>query len=126
MDTLSPELREAIAALGAAVRDLPALRAYKEATARMRADRDVVNLLDQLQGLQAELRVKQASGLVTREDIARLRHLQQAVQMEPAFTALMAAQTAAQACLPPINQEISRMLGIDFVALAAPAGGCCG
>ena len=124
MDTLNPQLRDAIAALGAAVKGLPELHAYREATSRMDADADTTELIDHVQRLQAELRVKQANGLVTRDDIACLRHLQQAVQAQPTFTALMAAQKDAQACLPPINQEISQMLGIDFAALAAPAS-CC-
>ena len=125
MDTLTPQLRDAITELGAAIKQLPEMQAYREATSRMAADADTTNLIDHLQRLQPELRVKQANGLVTRDDIARLRHLQQAVQTQPAFTALMTAQQEAQACLPPINQEITQMLGIDFAALAAPAGGCC-
>ena len=125
MDTLTPQLKDAITALGAAIKRLPEMQAYREATSRMDADADTTNLIDHVQRLQAELRVKQANAPVTRDDIARLRHLQQAVQTQPAFIALMTAQQAAQACLPLINQEISQMLGIDFAALAAPAGGCC-
>jgi len=125
LDTLTPQLRDAIMALGAAINGLPELQAYREATSRMQADVDTMNLIEHLQHLQAELRVKQARGPLTREDIARLRHLQQALQAQPTFIALMTAQQQAQACLPPINEEISQMLGIDFAALAAPAG-CCG
>jgi len=124
LDILTPQLRDAISALGAAIKQLPELQAYREATARMDADADTMNLIEHLQLLQAELRVKQADGPVTQDDVARLRHLQQAVQSQPTFIALMTAQQAAQACLPPINQEISQMLGIDFAALAAPAS-CC-
>ena len=124
MDTLTPQLRDAITALGAAVKGLPELHAYREATSRMEADADTMNLIGHLQRLQAELRVRQADGVVTRDDISRLRYLQQSVQAQPTFIALMAAQKEAQACLPPINQEISLMLGTDFAALAAPAS-CC-
>ena len=124
LDTLTPQLKDAITTVGAAVKGLPELHAYREATSRMEADADTMNLIGHLQRLQAELRVKQANGALSRDDIARLRHLQQSVQAQPAFVALMAAQRAAQACLPPINDEIGRLLGIDFAALAAPAS-CC-
>jgi cell fate (sporulation/competence/biofilm development) regulator YlbF (YheA/YmcA/DUF963 family) len=115
---LQPELKQATQALGNALKNTPPLRAYADAVARMGADAQATALLDQLQRVQSDLRVRQANnGSITQADIARLRQLQYDVQTHPTIAAFIEAQQVAMAYLPEVNQEISALLGIDFATL---------
>lgn len=121
MKDLRPELKQAAQALGNALKNTPPLRAYAEAAAKMEADAQATALLDELQRVQSDIRVRQSNGGVTQADITRLRELQYQVQTHPTIAAFIEAQQNATAFLPEVNQEISQLLGIDFASLAAPA-----
>lgn len=121
MNELRPEVKQAVQNLGNVLKNTPPLRAYADALATMTADAEATALLDQLQDLQADIRVRQSNGGVTQDDITRLRQLQYQVQTHPTISAFIEAQQEATAYLPQVNQEISRLLGIDFASLVAPA-----
>ncbi len=121
MKELRPELKEAAQNLGNGLKNTPVLRAYADALTTMTADTEATILLDQLQELQADIRVRQSNGGVVQEDLVRLRQLQSQVQAHPTIAAFIEAQEQATAYLPQVNQEISQLLGIDFASLAAPA-----
>jgi cell fate (sporulation/competence/biofilm development) regulator YlbF (YheA/YmcA/DUF963 family) len=99
--------------------------AYHNTRAQLDADDQAKTLLQQLGQLQSEIRASQARGAVTQAELDRLRALQREVQSNPTISNFASTQQAAVAHLREINQEISQLLGVDFAALARPAGGCC-
>jgi cell fate (sporulation/competence/biofilm development) regulator YlbF (YheA/YmcA/DUF963 family) len=117
MPQVSAELLRAARALGEALKQTPPLRTYANAMAILDADKQATALLDELQRAQAAMRVKQANGGMTRDDIARLRELQDAAPRNPAIAAFIAAEQDAQAYLPQVNQALSEQLGIDFAVM---------
>jgi cell fate (sporulation/competence/biofilm development) regulator YlbF (YheA/YmcA/DUF963 family) len=121
VNELRPEVKQAVQNLGNVLKNTPPLRAYADALATMTADAEATALLDNLQDLQADIRVRQSNGGVTQADITHLRELQLQVQTHPTISAFIEAQQEATAYLPQVNQEISRLLGIDFASLVAPA-----
>ncbi len=124
MKKLPPELKQAVQTLSEAVKQAPPLRAYTEALAKMEADRSATDLLDELQRVQADLRVRQSNGGITQADTVRLRQLQAGVQAHPTIAAFLAADQAAKAYLPQVNNLISDLIGIDFASLGRIKG-CC-
>ncbi len=121
MNELRPELKQAAQVLGNVLKNTPSLRAYEDASAKMVADAQATALLDELERVQSDIRVRQSNGGVTQADITHLRELQLQVQTHPTISAFLEAQQEATAYLPQVNQEISRLLGIDFASLVAPA-----
>jgi cell fate (sporulation/competence/biofilm development) regulator YlbF (YheA/YmcA/DUF963 family) len=124
MKKLPPELKQAVQTLNAALKQSPPLRAYADALAKMEADPSATGLLDELQRVQADLRVRQSNGGVTLADTARLRQLQADVQTHPTIAGFLAADREAKAYLPQVNQLISDLIGIDFASLGRTKG-CC-
>ncbi len=117
MTELKPELKQAVQALGQALKNTPALRAHTDATARLDADDEATSLLDELQRVQAEIRTRQAKGGVAQADLARLRQLQNAVQSNRTIAAFIEAEQSVTRSLPEVNQEISELLGVNFAQL---------
>lgn len=100
------------------------IAAFRQAQARLEADREAQRLLTDLQQRQEALMQKQrGGGDVTQEEIDALRRLQREAQSNPVIMAYVQAQQQAQAFLPAVNMEISQLLGFDFGAMAG-AGGC--
>lgn len=124
MKKLSLELKQAVHALNETLKQSPPLRAYVEALAKMEADPSATGLLDELQRVQADLRVRQSNGGVTSADTARLRQLQADVQAHPTIAAFLAADREAKAYLPQVNDLISDLIGIDFASLGRTKA-CC-
>ena len=124
MNELTPELKQAAQALGDALKNTPPLRAYADATAKMEADAQATALLDELQRVQSDIRMRQSNGGVTQDDITRLRQLQSDVQTHPTIAAFIEVEQKANAYLPYVNQSISDLLGIDFASLGRVSG-CC-
>ena len=124
MKKLPPELKQAVQTLSEAVKQSPPQRAYGEALAKMEADRSATDLLDELQRLQADLRVRQSNGGITQADTRRLRRLQADVQAHATIAAFLKADQEAKAYLPQVNQHISDLIGIDFASLGRTQG-CC-
>ena len=124
MKELSSEMKQAVQNLGNALKSTPLLRAYADAISKMTVDAQATALLDELQRVQADIRVHQSNGGVTQQDTERLRQLQFDVQAHPTIAAFLAADQQAKAYLPQVNQAISDLLGIDFASLGRVSG-CC-
>lgn len=92
---------------------------YREASARLEADQQAKNLLEQLAQMQTEIRKKQANNSLTQIDIDALHGLQAQVQRNNTITAYAQAQQAAVGFLREINNEISQLLGINFASFAS-------
>ncbi len=114
---LEPELKQAVQALGQALKKTPTLRAYAEASTKLETDGEATRLLDELQSLQVKVRTHQSNGRVTQAELTRLRQLQNDVQSNRTIAAFIDAQQMATLCLPEVNQEISQLLGVDFATL---------
>ena len=124
MKELPPELKQATQNLGSALKNSVSLRADADAIAKMEADVQATALLDELQRVQSDVRVRQPKGEVTADEIARLRQLQSQVQAHPTIAAFLVTDQQAKAYLPQVNQAISNLLGIDFASLGRVSG-CC-
>ncbi len=124
MKQLPPEVKQATQTLVNALKESQALRTYAESIAKMEADSSATALLDELQQVQTDLRVRQGNGTVTREDTVRLRQLQSAVQTHPTIATFLAADAEARGFLPEVNHIISDLIGIDFASLGRTQG-CC-
>ncbi len=124
MKELPPELKQVTRNLGNAIKNTPPLRAYADALGQMSADAQATALLDELQRVQANVRVRQSNGGVAADDIARLRQLQSEMQSHPTIAAFTVADQQAKAYLSQVNQAISDLLGIDFASLGRISG-CC-
>ncbi len=92
MKILHPELAQAARTLGNAIAQTKPLREYREATDRLAGDREATALLDELQRMQADIRLRQNNGSVTAADLARLRDLQSRVKSHPTIAAFGEAQ----------------------------------
>ncbi len=97
---------------------------YRQAEANLEADSQARQLLDQLAAAQADMRSRQRDGSVTQADLDRLRDFQQQAALNQVIMRYVEAQRMANDYLLAINQEISRLIGVDFGALARPAQ-CC-
>lgn len=117
MKELRPEVKRAAQVLGDALKNTPPLRSYSDAAAKMESDAQATALLDELQRVQSDVRVRQSNGGISEADIARLRQLQYDVQTHPTIAAFVEAQQVATAYLPKVNDEIIQLLGIDFATL---------
>ncbi len=124
MGDLRPEVKTTAQALGHALKSTAPLDEYTKATARLEADGEATGLLDELQRVQAEVRLRQSDGGVSAADLERLRHLQSTVQTHPTIAAFIDAQLQAQASLRQVNAAISERLGVDFATLGRVSN-CC-
>lgn len=121
---LPPNLQEALEALAENLVQAEPLVLYRQMQTRLEADHRARALLERLSAAQADVRARQARGeTITQADIDQLRALQRQVQTDRTIMDYAQAQQAAVAYLPEVNQEISRLLGVDFAALAGP-GSC--
>jgi len=122
--TLTRDLQEATENLAENLLRAEPILAFRQAKSRLDTDSEASGLLGRLSAAQTELRALQARNAVSQADIERVRSLQRAVQAETTIMGFAQTQQTAMEYLTEINQEISRMLGFDFAALASP--GCCG
>jgi len=118
---LPPDLLKAAQVLAETLLRAEPIAAYQKARARLDADSEARALLERFLVAQAELRIRQARGMVTQVDVHKLRTLQREVQASSTLIAYVEAQQAAMAFLPEVNREISQLLGVDFASLAGPA-----
>ena len=119
--TLPPELLAATEALAEQMLHAEPIARYHRAGARLKADMQAGTLLERLSAAQADLRLRQAQGQVTLDEIRSLRALQEEVRSNPMIMEYVLAQQEALAYLPEVNQKISELLGVDFASLAGPA-----
>jgi cell fate (sporulation/competence/biofilm development) regulator YlbF (YheA/YmcA/DUF963 family) len=114
VSAITPELAAVTDRLAAALRATPAIAAYLRAREELEANQPAGELLAELTSLQADLRVRQAEGTLTREAIEQLRALQRRVEAETPIIQYLATQQAALSLLPDVSRSISDLLGIDF------------
>jgi len=117
-ETLPPDLQEALEALAENLLHTEPIVLYHQAQTRLEADRHAYDLLKRLSAAQADLRTRQARDAVTQADVDQVRTLQRQAQSNRIIMDYAEAQQAANAYLPPVNQEISLLLGVDFATLA--------
>lgn len=115
--TLSPELYQTADSLIQNLLASEPFLVYQQSQAQMNSDSQARTLMKKLSTLQTELRRKQSSNSVTQSDIDELRTVQAQVQAKATITAYAQSEQDAVNFLREINQEISQLLGVDFVAL---------
>jgi cell fate (sporulation/competence/biofilm development) regulator YlbF (YheA/YmcA/DUF963 family) len=116
-DTAVITLLSAAQRLGEAVRAAEPLQRYHNARAGLSTDAEAYDLLQRLADVSAKVRLKQAHGDVSREDIVTLRALQEQLRHNAAYQAFVEAQSAAVAYLKSVNQTIAESLGFDWITL---------
>lgn len=119
--TLPPGLQAATETLAQQLLQAEPIARYHRAKDALEKDAQARSLLERLSAAQANLRVRQARGSITQDEIRSLRGLQDQVQSNPVIMDYALAQQEALAYLPQVNQTISELLGVDFAALAGPA-----
>ncbi len=91
---------------------------YSRAKMMLEADQNAKSKLEELLTLQAKIRSAQMNGGVSQQQIEQLRAVQQEVQQNRVIIEYAQSQQAAIEYLREINQEISKLIGIDFASLA--------
>lgn len=118
---LTTEIHEAAVEFGRALRQVPAIAAYRQAIEAFEADHDAQGLLDDLREHQATLARTQQAGLTpSQEQIDRFRLCRAAVRANEAIMANLRATNDVKAFLPTAALEVSRTLGADYGSLVAP------
>lgn len=97
----------------------------QEAARKLQSDKEATALLAEFLDLQQKIRIQQRSTQISKEDIKRLRELQNAIMTKETIQEKELAEECAAAFLREVNQEISNMLGVDFASLARRSSGCC-
>ncbi len=120
---LDPTVETAAQGFALKLRASPPIAAFRQARARLEADEEAQNLLEELQERQRALMLKQQDGRgITQEEIDALRRLQREVQRNPVITDYVQAQQQALAFVAQVNMEISQLLGFDFGGMAGAGG----
>lgn len=97
---------------------------YHQAQVSMNTDPQANALLNQLAEMQSEMRQKQASNSLTKDEIDALRSLQTKARENTVIKEYADSQQEVIRYIREINTEINRLLGIDFASLTRRSG-CC-
>jgi cell fate (sporulation/competence/biofilm development) regulator YlbF (YheA/YmcA/DUF963 family) len=117
---LSTDLHEATVEFARALRQAPAVAAYRAAADALDADIAAQELMADLRKQQMSLARTQQAGLApSREQIDTLRLCQATVRANTAIMAHLRATNDVKAFLPTSALEVSAALGADYGALAA-------
>jgi cell fate (sporulation/competence/biofilm development) regulator YlbF (YheA/YmcA/DUF963 family) len=116
---LDPKVEAAARALATKLKASPAIAAFWQAKAHFETNEQAQSLMTELQEHQQALLQKQQMGTLTQKDIEPLRRLQSEARDNPIIMAYLRAQQEAQAVLPEVNTELSKLLGYDFARLAS-------
>ncbi|MDZ7795286.1 MAG: YlbF family regulator [Spirochaetia bacterium] len=122
---ISRELQNTADTLVTALEKNESISAYQAAKRRSEENEELKQLRATYSELLPELQQKQADGTLTQEDIGSLRSLQEQINQHPASVELLRTLQEATPILKECNSTISRILGFDFSAHAAPPSGCC-
>ena len=118
---LSTELHEAAVDFGRALRQAPAIAAYRAAANTMDADPDAQRLMTDLrEQLGTITRMQQAGVTPDQGQIDRLRQCQSAVRANGVVMDHLRATNEVKAFLPGVAREVSAALGADYASLIAP------
>lgn len=119
---LSTTLQEAAVEFGQALRQAPALAAYRTAASALDADPIAQQLLGDLREQQIGLSRLQQSGLTPSQvQVDALRLCQAAVLANETIMVHLRATNEAKAFLPSVAAHVSATLGTDYASLAATA-----
>jgi cell fate (sporulation/competence/biofilm development) regulator YlbF (YheA/YmcA/DUF963 family) len=117
---MSSSLRAAADALAESLEESPAISAYREAVARQEADHVAQKMLAKVAEAEREVRVRQREGTVDRDDIDRVRAVQQAAMANPVIARYVSTRRQALDQLPRVNGLISELIGWDFASMTGP------
>ena len=121
---LDPTLQEAAAELALALRQAPAIVAYRAADDALAADATAQEILAAVREQQQALGRLQAAGLSpTQAQLDVLRGHQQALRECATLLAYLRATNKARRFLPQVAARITAELGVDFAKMAA-SGTC--
>ena len=121
---LPPALADATDALARDITAAEPLARFRRVQERFEQDGAAQSRLRRLTATQQRIQRRQAAGQVSHEDVAELRSVRQAVEADPVITDYWRARRDAVASLRSVNAAISRLLAVDFAALARRPG-CC-
>lgn len=118
---LSTEIHEAATEFGRALRQAPAVSAYRSAQTALDADPQAQALVDELRHAQQSVIEAHRRGETPGpEAIEALRQVQADVRANEAIMAHLRATSEVKAFLPRAATEVSRALGTDYARLIAP------
>ena len=122
---LTTEINDAALAFGRALRQAPAVAAYRAAVDAFDADRSAPQVMATLQASQASyLRTEQAGLTPSHEQFDQLRRSQAAVRANEVLMNQLRATNTVKRYLPVAAGEVSAALGADYASLIAPSTGC--
>jgi cell fate (sporulation/competence/biofilm development) regulator YlbF (YheA/YmcA/DUF963 family) len=120
---LSTALHEATVEFARALRQAPAVVAYRAAADALDADIAAQLLMADLRKEQMSLARTQKAGLTpSQAEIDQLRLCQAAVRANQTIVAHLRATNDVKAFLPAVGLEVSATLGTDYGSLVAPTG----
>ena len=118
---LRTDLYEAAVELGRALRQAPAVSAYRTAAEAFGSDAVAQGLMADLRDQQAAMAHLQQSGQApSQAQIDRLRLCQTAVRSNDTIMAHLRASNEVKAYLPTVALEVNAALGTDYGRLVAP------
>jgi len=118
---LTTEIHEAAVEFGRALRQAPAVAAYRVAGYALDADPVAQGLMADLRARQAAVvRLHQADKSASQEQLEALRHCQNDVRANATIMAHLRATNDVKAFLPTVAREVSGALGADYGNLIAP------
>jgi len=122
---LTTDINDAALAFGRALRQAPAVAAYRAAADAFEADRSAPQVMATLQASQASyLRTEQAGLTPSHEQADQLRHSQAAVRSNEVIMNHLRATNTIKTYLPVAAGEVSAALGADYASLIAAPASC--
>jgi len=122
---LNTDLHDAALAFSRALRQAPAVAAYRAAADALAADPSAQQVLAALQVPQASyVRTQQAGLTPSQEQVDQLRQSQAAVRANEVLMNHLRATNAVKTFLPIAAREVSSALGADYANLIAAPTGC--
>lgn len=116
---LHPDVQQAAAAFGAALRAMPVMQPYLEARARFEADPEAIALEAELTALYEALVARQRAGeILSREETEQFYALRTRVYAHPLVAVREAALAEAKTALQEAGMQLSIDLGVDYPTLA--------
>lgn len=125
ISAVSTTMLEATSSLAVNLAQSEVFLRFKAAEAKLNADQEAQLLLTEFSELQRKIRTQHQSDAISESDIKRLRALQSAIGTNDTIQDYELMKELAVAFLREVNEEISRLLGIDFASLTRRSSGCC-
>jgi cell fate (sporulation/competence/biofilm development) regulator YlbF (YheA/YmcA/DUF963 family) len=121
---MNDKIREKAREFASALKDAPHVSQYLGAKKKMENDEDTQKLVKEFQQKQRELAVKQIRRTLSPSEWKAMRNLQIKVINQPLIREYSEAQNEAFEYCRSLGDDLSRLLGVDFGALAAPPSSC--